>query len=86
MQIIFSEPWTQSNSDRDELRHALNRFSHHNNGFIDIEQFRSIMQTFGEPLNDDEIDELIQLGLNDEHRMIDIECKNCCFFLFQNTG
>ena len=31
------------------------------------------MSTLGEPLSDDEIDELIQLGLNDEHRKICIE-------------
>lgn len=36
------------------------------------------MSTLGEPLSDNEIDGLIQLGLNDEHRAIDIECK---FFL-----
>jgi hypothetical protein len=34
------------------------------------------MRSLGEPLLDDEIDDLIQLGLNDEHKKIDIECKN----------
>lgn len=33
------------------------------------------MSTLGEPLSDDEIDDLIQLGLHDEQRTIDIECK-----------
>ena len=34
------------------------------------------MRTLGEPLSDDDIDELIQLGLNDEEKKLDIECKN----------
>jgi hypothetical protein len=33
------------------------------------------MGTLGEPLSDEEIDGLIQLGLNDQHEKIEIECK-----------
>ena len=54
----------------------MEKFDPKNEGFIDIEQFRNVMRSLGEPLLDDEIDDLIQLGLNDEHRKIDIECKN----------
>lgn len=43
------------------------------------------MQTSGEPLSDDETDELIQLGLNDEHRMIEIERK-IVFFCFKTRA
>ncbi len=64
------------NNDRQVLRHAFERFDHSKKGFIEIEQFRTAMRTYGEPLSDDEIDGLIQLGLNDEQKKIDIECKH----------
>ncbi len=72
---LLEESWTSVNNDRYALRKALEKFDHSNEGFIDIEQFRIAMRTLGEPLSDDEIDGLIQIGLNDEHRKIDIECK-----------
>jgi calmodulin len=73
---LIDESWTSVNNDRTTLRNALEKFDHSKEGFIDIEQFRIAMRTLGEPLSDDEIDGLIQLGLNDEHRKIDIECKD----------
>jgi calmodulin len=72
---IIDESWTSVNNDRNILRKAFENFDHSKEGYIDIEQFRIAMRTLGEPLSDDEIDGLIQLGLNDEHRKIDIECK-----------
>jgi hypothetical protein len=33
------------------------------------------MITLGEPLSDEELEELIQLGLNDEQTKINIDCK-----------
>lgn len=53
------------------------------------------MRTLGEPLSDTEIDDLIQLGLNNENKKLDIECNSLfeensiysysifCLFLFQ---
>lgn len=73
---ILDEPWTSIANDRQELEKAFDRFNHTKDGFIDIEYFRKIMHTLGEPLLDDEIDDIIQLGLNDEHRKIDIQRKN----------
>lgn len=73
---LIDEPWTSVNNDRNILRKALQNFDQSKDGFIDIEHFRIGMRTLGESLLDDEIDELIQLGLNDEHQKIDIECKN----------
>ncbi|UJR14809.1 hypothetical protein I4U23_001796 [Adineta vaga] len=70
---LLKEPWTIINNDRDILRQAFAKFDHSKQGFIDIEQFRTVMRTLGEPLTNDEIDGLIQLGLNDEHRKIEIE-------------
>ncbi|CAF1188664.1 unnamed protein product [Rotaria sordida] len=70
---ILDEPWTTINNDRNTLHKALARFDHTKEGLIDIEKFRETMRTFGEPLADDEIDDLIQLGLNDEEKKIDIE-------------
>jgi calmodulin len=78
---ILDESWTSINNDRNILRRALEKCDHSKQGFIDIEQFRTIMRTLGEPLSDDEIDGLIQLGLNDEQKQIDIECK----FLFSKN-
>jgi calmodulin len=72
---LLEESWTSVNNDRYALRKALEKFDHSKEGFIDIEQFRIAMRTLGEPLSDDEIDGIIQIGLNDEHRKIDIECK-----------
>jgi len=72
---LINEPWTSTNNDRNILRKSLEKFDHSKQGFIDIEQFRIAMRTLGEPLSDEEIDGLIQLGLNDEHKKIDIECK-----------
>ncbi|CAF3664561.1 unnamed protein product [Rotaria sp. Silwood1] len=70
---ILDEPWTTISNDRNALYKALIKFDHTKEGYIDIEQFREIMRTLGEPLSDDEIDDLIQLGLNDEVKKIDIE-------------
>ena len=72
---LLEESWTLVNNERETLRRAFRKFDHSKHGFLDIEQFRTVMRTLGEPLTDDEIDELIQLGLNDEHRKIDIERK-----------
>jgi hypothetical protein len=33
------------------------------------------MTTLGEPLSDEELDSLIQLGLNDDQTKINIDCK-----------
>ncbi|CAF4633871.1 unnamed protein product, partial [Rotaria sp. Silwood2] len=70
---ILEEPWTSVNNDRNTLHKALAKFDHTKEGYIDIEKFREIMRTLGEPLSDDDIDDLIQLGLNDEEKKIDIE-------------
>ena len=72
---LIAESWTSVNNDRTALRKALEKFDQSKDGFIDIEQFRIAMRTLGEPLSDDEIDGLIELGLNTEHRKIEIECK-----------
>ncbi|CAF0909778.1 unnamed protein product [Adineta ricciae] len=70
---LLDESWTSINNDRDTLRQAFAKFDRTKHGFIDIEHFRTVMRTLGEPLTDDEIDGLIQLGLNDEHKQINIE-------------
>ncbi|CAF3620427.1 unnamed protein product, partial [Rotaria sp. Silwood2] len=72
---ILEEPWTSVNNDRNTLHKALAKFDHTKEGYIDIEKFREIMRTLGEPLSDDDIDDLIQLGLNDEEIKINIDCK-----------
>jgi Ca2+-binding EF-hand superfamily protein len=72
---LINEPWTSMNNNRNSLRKALQEFDQSKEGFIDIEQFRIAMGTLGEPLSDEEIDGLIQLGLNDQHEKIEIECK-----------
>ena len=41
------------------------------------------MTTLGEPLNDDEFQELIQLGLNEDETKVNIDCKHLLFiFMF----
>ncbi|CAF1320392.1 unnamed protein product [Rotaria magnacalcarata] len=70
---IIDEPWTAVNNDRDGLRQALEKFDTTHEGYIEIEKFRTMMTTIGEPLSDDELDDLIQLGLNDEQTKINID-------------
>ncbi|CAF0746357.1 unnamed protein product [Rotaria sordida] len=70
---ITNESWTAINNDRDGLRQALEKFDPTQEGYIDIEKFRTIMTTLGEPLTDEELDDLIQLGLNDEQTKINID-------------
>jgi len=80
---ILDEQWTIINNDRDALRQALERFDPKKEGYIDIERFRTVMRTLGEPLTDEELDALIQLGLNDEQTKINIDCKiESLFFAF----
>lgn len=69
-------------NDRDALRQALEKMDTTKQGFIEIEKFRTVMSTLGEPLSDEELEELIQLGLNDDQTMISIDCKfRFVFFL-----
>ena len=76
---ILREPWTTVNNDRNDLRHALERFKHERDDYIDVEQFRQAMSTLGEPLAKREVDDLIRLGLTNDQKKIDIECKsNSC--------
>ncbi|CAF4659119.1 unnamed protein product, partial [Rotaria socialis] len=70
---LIDEPWTVVNNDRDGLREALEKFDTTHEGYIEIEKFRTLMATIGEPLSDDELDDLIQLGLNDEQTKINID-------------
>ena len=73
---ILDEQWTAANSDRDVLRQAFAKFDETQEGYIDIEQFRTVMSTLGEPLTDEELEEFIQLGLSeDQTTKINIECK-----------
>ena len=72
---LLNEPWTIINNDRESLRQALEKFDYTNEGYIDIEHFRTVMTTLGEPLSDAELDALIQLGLNEDQTKINIECK-----------
>lgn len=76
---ILDESWTLVNNDREGLRRALQRFGQTKEGFVDIEKFREAMRTLGEPLTDDEIDEIVQISLNDEERKLDIESNFFCF-------
>ncbi|CAF2565825.1 unnamed protein product [Rotaria sp. Silwood2] len=70
---ILNESWTVINNDRDGLRQAFEKFDPTKEGYIDIEKFRTVMTTLGEPLADEELEDLIQLGLNDEQTKINID-------------
>ncbi|CAF1336674.1 unnamed protein product [Adineta ricciae] len=70
---ILREPWTVVNNDRDDLRHALERFKHEHDDYIDVERFSQAMSTLGEPLAKREVDDLIRLGLTNDQKKIDIE-------------
>jgi Ca2+-binding EF-hand superfamily protein len=72
---ILDEKWTMANTNRDVLRQAFAKFDDTQEGYIDIERFRIVMSTLGEPLTDEELDAFIQLGLNEEQTKINIECK-----------
>lgn len=72
---LVDEHWAVINNDRDVLRQAFAKFDTTQEGYIDIDKFRTIMTTLGEPLNDDELDDLLQLGLNDDQTKINIDCK-----------
>ncbi len=72
---MLGEQWTIINNNRDVLRQALGKFDDTQEGYIDIERFRTVMSTLGEPLTDEELDALIQLGLNDDQTKINIDCK-----------
>lgn len=72
---VLEEPWTLVNNERSDLRRALARFAPVGQGFLDIERFRTAMRSLGEPLTDKEIDELIQLGLDNEGGKVEIERK-----------
>ncbi|CAF3559118.1 unnamed protein product [Rotaria sp. Silwood1] len=69
---IAEESWTVINNDPNGLRQALEKFDSTQEGYIDIDKFRTIMTTLGEPLIDEELDDLIQLGLNEEQTKINI--------------
>lgn len=71
---VLNEPWTVVNNDREALRQALGKFDDAQDGYIDIERFRMVMTTLGEPLEDDELETLVQLGLNEDQTKISIEC------------
>lgn len=71
---VLNEPWTVFNNDRDALHQALAKFDHSKDGYIDIEHFRTVMTTLGEPLDDEELEALVQLGLNEDQTKINIEC------------
>ena len=77
---VLNEPWAGANNDRDALRQALGKFDDAQEGYIDTERFRTVMTTLGEPLDDDELEALIQLGSNEDQTKISIECKT--FFVF----
>ncbi len=72
---ILDEQWTIVHNDRDALRQALEKFDDTQEGYIEIDRFRTIMSTLGEPLTDEELDAFIQLGLNDDQTKINIDCK-----------
>ncbi len=72
---LLDEPWAVVNNDRESLRQALEKFDYTNEGYIDIEQFRTVMTTLGEPLSDEELHALIQLALNEDQTKINIERK-----------
>ncbi len=73
---ILDEPWTAVNNDREALRRAFEKFDHTQEGYIDIDHFRTVMSTLGEPLSDEELDGLIQMGLNEDQTKISIDCKS----------
>jgi calmodulin len=70
---ILDEQWTMVNNNRDVLRQAFGKFDETQEGYIDIERFRTIMSTLGEPLTDEELEEFIQLGLNEDQTKVNIE-------------
>ncbi|CAF1104507.1 unnamed protein product [Rotaria magnacalcarata] len=70
---ILDEPWTSINNNRNIIHKAFDKFDHEKDGYIDIEKFREIMRTLGEPLSDEEIDDFIQLGVNEQHKKLDIK-------------
>lgn len=71
---IMAEDWTSLHNDQSALRQALERFDVDKKGYLDAEELGNAMRMHGEPLSDAEIDELLQLGLNEEGR-IEIDCK-----------
>lgn len=70
---ILNEQWTIVNNDRDALRQALEKFDDNHEGFIDIERFRTVLTTLGEPLSDDDLEVLIQLGVDEQQTKISID-------------
>lgn len=82
---VLNEPWTVANNDRDSLRQALGKFDDAKDGYIDIERFRTVMTTLGEPLDDDEFQTLIQLGSNEDQTKINIECKMIYLLMYNSS-
>lgn len=76
---ILNEQWTIANNDRDALRQALEKFDDNHEGFIEIGRFRTVLTTLGEPLSDEDLEVLIQLGADEEQTKISIDCT-CVFF------
>lgn len=72
---VLDEPWTTAHNDRDSLREALQRFDDARDGHIDVEDFRAVLSTLGEPLTAKELDEVVRLGFNENSGKIDIECE-----------
>ncbi|CAF0914558.1 unnamed protein product [Adineta steineri] len=70
---ILDEPWTTVNNDHDTLHRALKKFDETQEGYIDVEHFRKVMSTLGEPLSEKEVDDLIELGLQNDDQKIDID-------------
>ncbi len=78
---IADEQWAVANNNRDVLRQAFGKFDETQEGYIDIEQFRTVMSTIGEPLTNEDVEAFIQLGLNEDQTKINIECKKFEFLI-----
>jgi len=76
---ILDEPWTAFNNNRDALRQALENFDQTQEGYINVEQFRTAMSTLGEPLSNEELNEIIRLCINEDQKKISINCKISIF-------
>ena len=73
---IIQEPWTSVNNNRDLLRQAFGKFDESQEGYIDIDRFRTVMSTIGEPLTEEDVDALIELSSKEDPTKINIESKN----------
>ena len=72
--VIWSV-WYEIDVDA-ELREAFSKFDKDRNGFLDKNEFKTAMLSFGETLTEDELNEMLSLVDTNHDGKIDYEGKN----------